>query len=128
MNKSIQCIHCGQITTAYLSRNITHAGVSNVFWKCERCNKNANGSAKWIPHQPIQDFGIDIDILPIEKDDRKECCVVCGELGTHYHHWAPRHLFGDEADKWPGAFLCVKHHVHWHKLLTPKMSGNGREK
>jgi hypothetical protein len=37
------------------------------------------------------------------------------------HHWAPRHLFGDECDGWPLAFLCRPCHVEWHQRVTPDM-------
>ena len=53
--------------------------------------------------------------------DHRQCCV-CGADGAEVHHWAPFHIFGDEADKWPVALLCVKCHLRWHKLVTPEMS------
>lgn len=86
------------------------------------------GVACWLPHQPIKDFGIDIETIPINRDDRREVCAVCGQLGAQEHHWAPWHLFGDEADKWPKSYLCQKHHTEWHRTVTPEMSkvkGNG---
>lgn len=44
-------------------------------------------------------------------------CVVCGARGTELHHWAPRHLFGEEADLWPTANLCPACHTRWHTTV-----------
>jgi hypothetical protein len=63
--------------------------------------------------------------LPVFVDYRApgERCEHCGgKDGVEYHHWAPRHLFGPTADKWPGAFLCGDCHTHWHRIVTPDMS------
>lgn len=49
-------------------------------------------------------------------------CEVCfSEEKLELHHFAPKHLFGDESDKWPVAFLCVPCHSKWHKFATPSM-------
>ncbi len=49
-------------------------------------------------------------------------CEVCGAEGAEEHHWAPTHLFGDEADGWPKSYLCPSCHRRWHALVTPRMS------
>jgi hypothetical protein len=121
MHKKSQCVNCKVLVDVTLVRNITSAGVSNVWWQCEVCHKNAGGSAAWLPHEPIIKFGVDIDTLPVVKDGRVETCILCGALGAEYHHWMPRHLAGDEADLWPGAMLCHSHHEHWHRIVTPNM-------
>ena len=49
-------------------------------------------------------------------------CEVCGsKVGIHLHHWAPLHLFGNEAHKWPTSFLCQPCHSRWHSTVTPRM-------
>jgi len=48
-------------------------------------------------------------------------CAVCGAQGAEKHHWALRFLFGNEADKWPTAMLCVTCHLRWHNVVTPHM-------
>ena len=59
--------------------------------------------------------------------DRFVACEVCGSVGdTELHHWAPYHLFGIDADKWPTAHLCRSCHVQWHKAVTPKMGENSK--
>jgi hypothetical protein len=122
MEKQMQCSYCKKLMTVTLVRNITNAGASNVFWLCSACEKNAGGAARWIAHDPIKNFGIDIDTIPIHEDGRVDRCEVCGSLGAQWHHWAPHHLFGNDAEKWPGAFLCSKHHTLWHDTVTPDMS------
>lgn len=49
-------------------------------------------------------------------------CAVCGNKYVELHHFAPVHLFGSEADRWPMAYLCKEHHKQWHDLVTPNMS------
>lgn len=127
MEKQMQCTYCKKLVTVKLVRDITNSGTSQVFWMCLECEKNASGAAKWIAHEPIRNFGIDIESIEIRKDGRADKCEVCGGAGAEWHHFAPRFLFGDEADKWPGAFLCRSHHAHWHKVVTPEMT-NKREK
>jgi DNA-directed RNA polymerase subunit M/transcription elongation factor TFIIS len=51
-----------------------------------------------------------------------EPCAVCGATGdSQEHHWAPWHLFGDEAERWPTSWLCQKCHTRWHQIVTPNM-------
>ena len=40
--------------------------------------------------------------------------IVCGAEGAELHHWAPKEVFGQEANAWPTAFLCVACHQEWH--------------
>jgi len=49
-------------------------------------------------------------------------CEVCGEGHAQWHHWAPRYLFGSEAEKWPKSLLCQSCHTRWHQRVTPRMS------
>ncbi len=44
-------------------------------------------------------------------------CADCGAPETELHHWAPRALFGDEADQWPTTNLCSRCHARWHQML-----------
>jgi hypothetical protein len=128
--KDMVCVYCKVLRRVELVRNITHAGISNIFWKCTICKRNASGTAKWIAHEPVINYKIDIDQLPINEDGRIEHCAVCGEIGVDNHHWLPRYLaekVDEDAEKWPQAWLCKKHHKEWHDLLTPNMSGNQRD-
>lgn len=68
-------------------------------------------------------------------DNRPDCCLgagcptcetqPCERCGNHqkvqYHHWAPRQLF-DDADSWPGSYLCQPCHALWHRVVTPHMN------
>jgi DNA-directed RNA polymerase subunit M/transcription elongation factor TFIIS len=48
-------------------------------------------------------------------------CEVCGGSNAQQHHWAPWHLFGDEAQEWPTSYLCQPCHTRWHQIVTPDM-------
>ena len=49
-------------------------------------------------------------------------CEVCNKEGAEQHHWAPWHLFDNEANKWPVSYLCEECHKKWHRIVTPNMS------
>lgn len=56
------------------------------------------------------------------KVDAPPPCAVCGSTEKiEKHHWAPQHLFGDESENWPTAYLCQPCHVRWHQIVTPNM-------
>lgn len=124
IHKEKDCIHCKAKRQARLVRTISSSGVSMVFWECETCQKNAIAPGYFIPHEKITSCGILIETIPVTRDYRTQVdkCAVCGELGTEYHHWAPRYVFGEDADLWPGAYLCRRHHMEWHNRITPEMS------
>lgn len=96
---------------------------------CERClmqppSKAMKGFA------PLREFTADevdrmgeyADVATTQALGHK-ACARCGVVGpTESHHWAPRHLFGAEADSWPVSELCGPCHKRWHEVMTPKMS------
>jgi hypothetical protein len=53
-------------------------------------------------------------------------CERCGqwECGVEFHHWAPRAIFED-ADHWPGSWLCKSCHNEWHKKMNGGADANG---
>jgi hypothetical protein len=127
LTKLMLCKKCDRKVLAKLIRNIVNSGASQVFWLCPICNTNAMGAGQWIDHKKIIASKLTtIENIPVANDYRIDKCVVCGEVGTEYHHFAPKHLFHDEADKWPTAYLCKKHHDQWHRLVTPDMCKRGK--
>jgi hypothetical protein len=123
ITKAKDCQRCGKSITALLVRRISANGVSMVYWQCPDCLDAIDKTPHWIKHDQLKTAKIDPETLPVAGDYRHfESCVVCGAPATEYHHWAPRHLFGIEAEQWPGAYLCPKHHKTWHDLVTPDMN------
>ena len=60
--------------------------------------------------------------VDISTFDHNQPCEVCGSVGdTQAHHWAPFHLFGEEAYDWPVGLLCQRCHTRWHQVVTPNM-------
>ncbi len=118
------CERCKKKAWVKLVRNITASGISQIYWLCVSGEHPiSNPGSDWISHQKIKDAGYDPNDLPVVKNySGSNLCAVCGSPFAEYHHWAPHHLFGDEADKWPAAYLCKKHHEQWHALVTPNMT------
>ena len=117
---SERCIRCG--LSAHLARASAGNGATQVFWWCARCQRYAAGSAYFVSQSYLKSIGIDIAALPIvtRSSEPQPHCERCGSLGAEYHHWAPKHLFED-AELWPGSYLCVEGHHKWHAIVTPLM-------
>lgn len=119
------CKACGDLRlasdpdakNAKLMRNITVSGSSLVHWRCENCDRpieQASGGY-WIAHEKVEALGVKIILLPIAENQTSTlCCERCGAESAEIHHWAPRHIFGKEADAWPTSPLCVRCHREWH--------------
>jgi hypothetical protein len=106
-------------------------------WHCEFCNKawgslcaSLNDAIEWSKQNgPLKrvltstEKSIREGYISISDYTHMTPCEVCSTTGTtEVHHWAPRHLFGAEADKWPMGHLCRKCHQKWHAIVTPNMS------
>lgn len=74
-----------------------------------------------ISHYVIGWLGVFIGDLPVVADYRGNLgrCSRrgCEREAVEDHHFAPRAVFGDEADDWPMALLCVDHHNEWHRRI-----------
>jgi hypothetical protein len=113
------CQHCAGNKMTY-GIHINLSGAVTVIARCDTCGKNPDSGK---PFYSKKDF--DITKLPILIDDRPDSipCAVCGaRKGSQEHHWAPVHLFGLDADKWPKNYLCTEHHREWHAKVTPNMT------
>ena len=122
------CGHCGG-DNVKMRRQIIANGGSQFAWRCLDCDRWAEKPPKWIKHEEVEVLlkryhkTLD-DILTVEDYSNLQPCVVCGEPGE-VHHWAPQALeseFGADWYKWPTAPLCLRHHLLWHKVITPTLS------
>ena len=107
------CKNCGKETATRIVRNINSAGVSMTWVQCLTCGKNARGSGQWLKKPS------NVEELPvIENFSTNYTCEVCGHTGAEVHHWAPRFIFGNEADQWPTGYLCPTCHAYWHDKIN----------
>lgn len=111
----------------YRAKQYTASGALQVFDWCTVCERIIHHAEKlWIPHTQAGD----IENLPILNDYRPQNppCVVCGGSGTEEHHWAPRNIFGEDANMWPMSYLCRMHHTEWHDRMDGyKRYGRSRD-
>lgn len=65
------------------------------------------------------------EAFPLAKDSvSDQPCARCGATeGVESHHWAPRSVFGCEADEWPTGFLCRPCHQEWHRMMSGVTDG-----
>jgi hypothetical protein len=103
------CLNCRHIFSVYASK----IKAERHALRCGELEILLTVTQRWISEGKID----------LAEDNCMQPCVVCGTSGsTELHHWAPKHLFGLEAYKWPTANLCRACHLRWHKTVTPKMS------
>jgi hypothetical protein len=116
------CQHCSSDNIIYFAQ-INSNGAQVVAPRCGKCGQIP---VKGQPFVSKKDYAW--ESLPLLQNLAlsSEPCVVCGELGTEYHHFAPRFLFSD-ADSWPTAYLCARHHHEWHDKVTPDMAKKGKK-
>ena len=102
------CLTCGHVFSVYASKN----KAERYALRCGELEEILTVTQRWIAEGKID----------LSKDFCMHPCAVCGAVGTtEAHHWAPKHLFGVEAYKWPTASLCRECHLRWHKIVTPNM-------
>lgn len=123
------CVKCKSDQPVRLVRSITASMVSQVYWECLTHKGAITNPRQNIAHEKLKTNDINIENIPIVEDysNQVKCAVIgCTEKGGEYHHFAPRYIFGAEADNWPTAYLCLTHHKQWHTLITPNMCERGK--
>lgn len=103
-----RCQHRGDTIGVVIQRN----GAKAAKRLCDSCGETHGGSIAYAA------LGAHIDTFPVIRDNRAldETCEVCSSAeGVEWHHYAPWHLFGAEAEAWPKGLLCVRCHRRWHQ-------------
>jgi hypothetical protein len=114
------CKHCGgRNLTPY--RQINGNGATVIILRCDNCGRNPDAAQ---PFQRKSDYP-NFDTFPILQNyiiNKEPCAVLgCENTDTEYHHFAPRYLFGADAERYPREYLCRMHHKEWHDKVTPEM-------
>jgi hypothetical protein len=133
-DRAKKCPHCGLSPMAIgITQNRAGATVYPFF--CDGCGEvtqqyaSRAASAEYALHGPLREVmtktarKVALGLAPAEIEKRiMPPCEVCGSTDKiEEHHWAPWHLFGEEAEKWPKSYLCQPCHVRWHQTVTPDM-------
>lgn len=117
------CGGCEQLVSADVGVVIPANGGPHrhVMAVCLTCGRRNGRGHEWVARN-----NLDIAALPIIADYREHVCSVdgCDEVGCDEHHFAVRALFtsaghADLVDRYPRAWLCHKHHMLWHDIITP---------
>lgn len=111
-----------------------HPGIEPMIWRTDygrrmvwmTCPDCGHREGSPLGKKKLKEMGRSMDELRIANSGAEsvEECERCGSgEDVQYHHWAPRHLFGrEEADRWPGSYLCQPCHATWHRIVTPNMN------
>lgn len=120
------CQNCKANTNQELCLRIMANSAQAAGWRCLVCDWWTKSNAgMWIELDLLIEHGINTDELRVAQVSDQKRCAVCGERGAEEHHWAPRHLFDKDCDKWPKDYLCLRHHNEWHQRVTPNMKTKG---
>ena len=124
-----KCYRCDK--PAMLRRNLTANGADQFGWYCLQCNawaiKDRPFIGKGLAEQIARTWDKTIDDIPAVGIDGSSPCLICGEVHTEVHHFAPQE-FSDRFDNWPAwptGPLCAKHHTQWHELVQGRKIRNG---
>ncbi len=107
------CKKCSSRTDWSIGKWMMSTSMIRFVWYCQGCGTKTN------MYEPNDER---IIFTTVWDDAPEASCEVCGRYGAQAHHWAPRHLFDAEADKWPTGFLCQTCHERWHAQVTPNMT------
>jgi hypothetical protein len=92
-------------------------GTRQIFLRCSHC-----GALGPVSYKDLRSYGVDPYELPVDVSyvtiDQVCCVDGCWQTRTELHHFAPRGVFGTEADDWPVLPLCVNHHTTWHLAMN----------
>lgn len=111
------CERCLAVVPVYLRRNVIASGADVIFEVC--LLKNPHRIVKTgvsVSYKTVERWGVKRADIPVLENYARILCRVdgCAEVGVELHHWAPRSIFGEDADSWPTSELCLKHHREWH--------------
>ena len=115
------CQFCKKTQMASLHLKINNSRSESFCWVCEVCGRqNPFNGPPWIDSDLIYGHLAkdQINNLPLLITPAHLRCAKCGQRGAEEHHWAPKAIFGDDADKWPTDYLCVKCHNEWHEKMN----------
>lgn len=105
------------VDDAELGVRIAGNGSYQVVPWCSECERWASAA---ISHAGAL-AGRRISDLPVIADNRGtlgRCSRRgCDREAVEDHHFAPRAIFGPDADEWPRGLLCVEHHIEWHRRM-----------
>lgn len=103
-----------------LGKTIMGNGLYHVKAVCYICGANVKGNGGWFKKSVMPQEILDGLAVFDDYSKNAERCAVkgCTEIGSEYHHWAPKEFFPDTSEQWPTSYLCKKHHDEWHKKIT----------
>lgn len=106
-------------TTDQLGLTIAGNGAYQVRPWCDECGRWASGS---VPASILSAKGLyttDLQVVADYRGSLGRCSRRgCDREAVEDHHFAPRAIFGEDADDWPRALLCVDHHLEWHRRMA----------
>lgn len=133
VNADRWCRACNRETSQFLGRFVLTNGEFHCCWWCRRCENYADSDhgGGWVLKRDVIAMGVVPECLPTVPPEPKQLTLVdlpvvvvkcrrCRAFGVEVHHWAPRAVFGDEADKWPTDALCTACHREWHARMNAR--------
>lgn len=120
-SKTALCQQCKVNRQGVLHQHLGQNGAIHYTWRCPVCQRiGCFGPPLFIPNEKIilHLSEEQIAALPVIMPDAVNRCVRCGKREAELHHWAPKEIFGDDAESWPKDHLCVECHMLWHSTIN----------
>lgn len=112
---AMECFRCSGQRIEF-RKTIMQNGQLSIGAYCLTCNRLATKETcipkRRFTERQIQEMTIEHDY---SRHDNVCCVKGCGRHDVEWHHFAPKGLFAQAADDWPGGWLCNKHHREWHE-------------
>lgn len=92
-------------------------GTTQVRLQCARCYVG-----RTLSYAELEAHGVDPYSLEPTRShlgENGDCIVVdCYAIDVEFHHFAPKSVFGMEANDWPVMPVCRDHHTIWHLAMN----------
>lgn len=112
-----------------LGLRIAGNGSLAILCWCDECQQWSTGA---VAAEAVKALGLSTSQIPVIFNYRGlyAICSVqgCGSDDVELNHFAPRAIFGAEAEAWPKAYLCRKHHREWGERVTPALNPPRRQR
>jgi len=119
------CRRCNTFTLQEVSRRILANGKEQFGWWCLSCKWwVTQDKSHWLSKDSLAKLSVDPTLAPIVENLESARCVVCNTRGAELHHWAPKYIFREKAEKWPKDYLCQFCHDLWHSKILKSTTSN----
>lgn len=111
------CGHC-DATAWSVGTTVTNGRIVAYFAICSNCKRRCGAPNRYWPLNPAFAKEHSTDFVRTIHGRRQCKFSGCQNHADDRHHYAPRGVFGTEADSYGTVDLCKFHHARWHRTMN----------